>query len=88
MVARRKSKPKRKAEEPLDVHLTVRFRFGDEADDQVTMMEDRRVPMVGSIFEKRDAVLKHFVRLMVFAASKQPKVVRELIPATRLLRRS
>lgn len=87
MVATSKKKPKHRDQEPLDVHLTVRYRFGDEADDEVTMMENRRIPMVGSVFEKRDVLARNFVKLLLHASTRQPKVLRELIPVARLLRR-
>jgi hypothetical protein len=85
---RRKSKaPRDKDEEPLAVDLTLVFRFGEEPDDTVTMIDNRRVPMVGSIFESRDAVMRGFVRQMLKAGLTQPKVLGEVLPALKLLRR-
>lgn len=76
-----------KEEEPLDVELTLSFRFGDEPDDKVTMIDQRSIPMVGSVFEKRDVLVRNFVSLMLKASARQPKVLKELLPALRLLRR-
>jgi hypothetical protein len=85
---RRKSKAARgKDEEPLEVDLTLVFRFGDEPDDAVTVIDNRRVPMVGSIFDSRDAVMRGFVRHMLKAGLTQPKVLGEVLPALKLLRR-
>tara|TARA_R110000787_G_scaffold13918_28_gene43304 strand:+ start:2659 stop:2931 length:273 start_codon:yes stop_codon:yes gene_type:complete len=87
MVATKSDRTKSRDKEPLDVELTLSFRFGDEADDKITMIDNRRIPMVGSVFEKRDLLIRNFVKLMVKAGVSQPKVVRELLPAVRLLRR-
>lgn len=73
--------------EPLEVRVTVRFKFGQEADDVVTMMNNRSVPMVDSVFKNRDRIARNFVRLLVRAGAAQPKVARELIPLLRLLKR-
>jgi|GEM_PF-917995 len=76
-----------RASEPLEVRLTVRFKFGQEADDVVTMMNNRAVPMVGSVFKSRDRIVRSFVRLLMRAGAAQPKVARELLPLLRLLKR-
>jgi hypothetical protein len=70
---------------PIDVRLTVSFRFGDEPQDRVTVMNDRRVPLVGSIFDSRDAVLRGFSRLLLKAGAMQPRVAAELLPLLKLL---
>lgn len=85
---RRKSKAEREKDvEPLEVDLTLVFRFGDEPGDAVTVIDNRRVPMVGSIFDSRDAVMRGFVKHMVKAGLTQPKVLSEVLPALKLLRR-
>ncbi|MGQ0501390.1 MAG: hypothetical protein ACT4P0_02090 [Panacagrimonas sp.] len=85
---RTRTKPAHKAQKPpLAVDLTVTFRFGDEPKDKVTVINNRRVPMVGSVFDSRDTVIRGFVRLLFKAAVMQPKVVSELLPAIRMLRR-
>ena len=86
---RRKSKVEREknSEEPLEVDLTLVFRFGDEPNDAVTVIDNRRVPMVGSIFDSRDTIVRGFVRHMLKAGLSQPKVLAEVLPALKLLRR-
>lgn len=85
---RTRTKPARNAPKPpLAVDLTVTFRFGDDPKDKVTVINNRRVPMVGSVFDSRDAVVRGFVRLLFKAAVMQPKVVSELLPAIKMLRR-
>ena len=51
----------------------------------VTVMNDRRVPMVGSVFESRDRILRAFTVLLMRTGMAQPKVAKELIPLLRLL---
>ena len=76
-----------RAKEPLEVRVTVRFKFGNETEDVVTMMNDRSVPMVDSVLKNRDRIARSFVQLLVRAGAAQPKVARELIPLLRLLKR-
>jgi hypothetical protein len=88
MLSRRERKAQAdKQDEPLEVDLTVSFRFGDEPDDKVTMIDNRRVPMVGSVFEQRDAMVRNFVKLLLKAGLTQPKVLGEIVPALKLIRR-
>jgi hypothetical protein len=77
---------RRKQREPLEVRLTMRFNFGDSPEDSVTVMDDRRVPMVGSVFESRDRIIRGFTVLLLKAGAAQPKVARELVPLLRLLK--
>jgi hypothetical protein len=73
---------------PLDVQLTVSFRFGDEPDDAITVIDDRRIPMVNSVFDSRDAIVRQFTKLLLKTSLTQPKVMRELVPALKLLKRA
>lgn len=83
----RTAEKRRRKKTPVDVDLTLRFRFGDEVEDVVTVMDDRRVPLVGSVFDSRDAILRGFTRLLVKLSVTQPKIARELVPALRLFTR-
>jgi hypothetical protein len=86
MIAKAKaSTRKRRASQPVDIRLTVSFRFGDEPGDLVTVMDDRRIPLVGTLFDSRDAILRGFLGLMFKASLKQPKVLAEVVPALKLL---
>lgn len=82
-----RSKRTKHADEPLDVELTVAFRFGDEPGDKVTVIENRHIPLVGSVFDSRDALMKGFVKLLLKAGLTQPKVLSEVLPAVKLLQR-
>jgi hypothetical protein len=72
-------KKSKRLREPVDVRLTVSFKFGDN-DEALTMIDDRRVPMVGSLLENRDRILRGFSTLLFKAAMLQPKIARELLP--------
>jgi hypothetical protein len=76
---------RRREREPLEVRMTMRFNFGDGPEEAVTVMDDRRVPMVGSVFESRDRILRAFTVLLLRSGMSQPKVAKELIPLLRLL---
>jgi hypothetical protein len=70
---------RKRRREPLDVILTVKFNFGDAPGDAVTLMHERRVPLVGSVFENRDRIAREFLRLLVKAGARQPRVMRRLL---------
>lgn len=76
---------RRRVQEPLEVRMTMRFNFGDTPEEAVTVMNDRRLPMVGSVFESRDRILRTFTVLLMRTGMAQPKVAKELIPLLRLL---
>lgn len=82
------SRKRARKSEPLDIELTVRFNFGDRPHERVTVIDQRRVPMVGGLIANRDRILRGFLRLLLRAASQQPNVARELlVPLRRSLRR-
>lgn len=76
---------RRRAREPLEVRMTMRFNFGDTPEEAVTVMNDRQVPMVGSVFDSRDRILRAFALILVRTGMAQPKVAKELFPLLRLL---
>lgn len=86
MIAKGRRSAGRRSRDAVDVRLTVAFRFGDEPGDRVTVMDDRHVPLVGTLFESRDKILRGFTRLLIKAGAQQPKVARELLPLLKLLR--
>lgn len=82
--ARRKAR--RESQEPVEVRLSLGFRFGEEEGDKVSMLENRSIPMVGSVFQYRDRIIRNFAMLMLRAGVSQPKVVAEILPTARWLR--
>ena len=63
---------RRRRKQPLEVVLTVKFNFGDHPHEAITVMHERRVPLVGSIFDNRDRIAREFLRLLVKAGVRQP----------------
>jgi hypothetical protein len=80
------SRRRRSAKEPLEVRLSVRFVFGPEPEDTVVMIDDRAVPLVGSVFQARDAIVQAFALLLVKASVSSPHVLREVFPLLRRVR--
>lgn len=80
-------KSRRKLREPLDVRLTFKINFGATPADAVTVMNERRVPMVNSVFEHRDRIIRTFAMSLLRVGLAQPSVVREVFPAMKLLRK-
>jgi hypothetical protein len=74
--------------EPLEVDLTVSFRFGDEPGDLMTPIRDQRVPMVDSVFKSRNRILRAFLRLLVKTGLSSPKVVGQVLPLASRSRRT
>ena len=80
-------KSSKKKPEPLEVRLTLSYKFGDEPDDSVTIMNNRAVPMVNSVFDNRDRILRGLVVTLLKAGASQPKVMREVFPAIKVLKK-
>ena len=70
------------------MRLSLKVRFGEASGETVTLMDDRRVPMVNSVFDNRDRILRAFTTLLLRASLSQPKVMREIVPALRLFGRN
>lgn len=83
----KRGRRRRGGKETVDVQLTVRFNFGAEPEDHVTVIDQRSVPMVGSVLANRDRIMRGFVRLLMKTAMRQPRVVRELFPTLPLSKR-
>lgn len=77
----------RRKQPPLDVHLTLKMNLGDSPGDVVTLVENRRVPLVGSVFENRDRIAREFLRLLATVGLRRPATVREMFPLRFLRRR-
>lgn len=72
-----KAKPRK--HEPLDVSLTVRFNYGETPDEAITVIDDRRIPMVGSVFANRDRIIRGFVALLLKTGLREPKVAQKIL---------
>jgi hypothetical protein len=58
--------------EPLEVVLSFKVRFGEAPHEQVTLVDERRLPLVGSVFDNRDRIAREFLRLLVKAGVRRP----------------
>lgn len=72
---------RRRKKKPLDVRMTMRVRFGDKDDEQVVVVNDRRLKLVGSAFQYRDRAINFLVYEVLRAGARQPKVYGSLAPA-------
>jgi len=75
-----KAKSKSRQRKPLEVNLTVVVRTGVEEENIFTLLDNRRVPMVGSVFEYRDRIRRFFVSSLLRVATSSPAVYREIAP--------
>ena len=64
--------------QPLEVDLTVKMNFGNRPSDAFTLIDDRRVPLVGSVFENRDRIAREFVKLLVKAGA-HPRAMKRIL---------
>ncbi|MEN8721233.1 MAG: hypothetical protein ABF296_13320 [Oceanococcaceae bacterium] len=84
---------RRRRRPPLEMELTVVVAFGPEEEDRVTVIRDRKLWMVGSIFQYRDRIARMAMATVMRAALLQPKVAAKIMPgllgvASRASRRS
>ena len=79
IISKALGRARQRRKEPLDVVLTLKLNFGDSPGDALTLIEERRVPLVGSVFENRDRIAREFLRLLLKASSRQPRVLKTLM---------
>lgn len=72
IISKAVGRARRRHTQPMEVILTVKFNFGDHPHEAMTLIEERHVPLVGSIFENRDRIAREFLRLLVKAGARQP----------------
>jgi hypothetical protein len=80
-------KRSRRQKEPMDLQLSLRMNFGDKPDDAITVMDNANIPLVGSVFDSRDRIMRAFAMTMLKVGLAQPRVARELFPFLKILRR-
>lgn len=79
MISKALERVRRRRKQPMEVVLTLKMNFGDRPDDALTLIQNRRVPLVGSVFENRDRIARELLRLMLKAGAMQPRVMRRLM---------
>lgn len=62
----------RSRQKPLEIELTVQMNFGEAPGDTLTLIDQRRVPMIGSVLDNRDRIAREFLRLLVKAGLRAP----------------
>ena len=67
MISKALGRVRQRGKQPMDVILTLKINFGDGPGDAVTLFNEQRVPLVGSVFENRDRIAREFVKLLVRA---------------------
>lgn len=67
--------------QPLKVELNVVVRTGEEAEDEVTIVDHRNVPMVGNVFAHRDRIMRFSVGMIWRVIAKSPAAYREVVPS-------
>ena len=75
---RRKRKP-----EPVDLRLSFTVRTGDEEEDVVTILDEKELKMVGSVFQYRDKAARFLAMSLVKVAATNRKVFRQVVPGLR-----
>ena len=88
MITKGRPTTARRPKAPLEVRVSVDFRVGEADEDRITMLDRRAVPMVDSVFANRDRIVRAFFQMMIKGGMKSPSVIRELLPAAKLMRRS
>lgn len=66
--------------EPLRVEVTLVVRTGPAPEDRLTILDDTPVPMVGSVFEYRNRIVRFFAATLVQVAMRSPAFYREIAP--------
>ena len=79
IISKALGRARQRRKEPLDVVLTLKLNFGDSPGDALTLIEEQRVPLAGSVFENRDRIAREFLRLLLKATSRQPRVLKTLM---------
>ena len=78
IISKALGRARHRGRKPLDVILTLKINLGEQPGDAVTLLEEQRVPLVGSVFENRERIAREFVSLMIKAGA-QPRALRKLL---------
>jgi hypothetical protein len=75
-----KASRRRRRREPLQVHLSMVVRTGPDPEDQLTLLNNRKLYMLGSVFEYRARMQRFLVAGLLRVATTSPRVYREIAP--------
>jgi len=79
IISKALGRSRRRDKQPMEVILTLKVNFGSHPGDAVTLIEERKVPLVGSVFDNRDRIAREFLRLLLMASARQPRVLRKML---------
>jgi len=79
IISKALGRSRQRRKQPMDVILTLKINFGDSPGDAMTLIEERQVPLVGSVFENRDRIAREFLRLLLKAGARQPRVLKTML---------
>lgn len=81
-------RPRRRKPEPLDVRMSFTVRTGEEPDDVVTIMDEKELKMVGSVFQYRAQAARFLAMTLVKVAATNRKVFSQVMPGLKNIVRS
>ncbi len=73
-------KRRKRVQAPLDLRLSFTVRTGDEEEDVITIMDERELKMVGSVFQYRDQAARFLAMTLVKVAATNRKVFTQVVP--------
>lgn len=79
--------PRRRAtkdQEPLEVRLSFTIRTGGRDEDEYRLLQDKRVPMVGSVFQYRDRAARFLALSLMRVAAMNKSVLRSALRRRRV----
>lgn len=66
--------------DPLEMRMTVVVRTGENPEDQLTLMNNRKLHMIGSVFEHRVRIQRYIVTSLFKVATRSPRAFKEIAP--------
>lgn len=78
IISKALARARHRRKKPMDIILTLKVNLGNRPGDAVTLIDERRVPLVGSVFENRDRIAREFVKLLVRLGA-HPQALRRLL---------
>lgn len=80
-MSRRRAK---RDKEPLEVRLSFTIRTGNRDEDEYRLLRDKRVPMVGSVFQYRDKAARFLALSLMRVAAMNKSVLRSALRRRRV----
>ncbi len=62
------------------MRMSFTVRTGDEEEDVITIMDERELKMVGSVFQHRDKAARFLAMTLVKVAATNRKVFTQVVP--------